>query len=354
MNSSVVGIDVGEKESVATYLLPDGTEKDQFTFTMNVDGYKAFSEKIPKGVRITFEASGSAYSVDHNLRSLGYSDITVAHPKELSWIIKSKKKNDHVDSVKLAKLHLVDMIPESHLLSEDDRIFRDLLIQRVKLGRSIATTKNSIIGYLKREGLFDSLPKTNDNFSKKRREAMNAITFGNQKDIVLSSMINRLSFYEQQAFTMEQEIRKNAKVSEDVKLLISIPGIDFYLASMLSSYIGDIKRFQSTDKLASFFGIVPSNRDSSSTIRRGHMSKEGSQTARWALSIAVDTVILRNKPLKEYYTSVKKRKESGSFAHVSTMRKLVRMIFVMLNERKKWKYEITSLTEDKKARLEED
>ena len=28
------------KESVATYLLPDGTEKDQFSFTMNADGYK--------------------------------------------------------------------------------------------------------------------------------------------------------------------------------------------------------------------------------------------------------------------------------------------------------------------------
>ena len=117
------------------------------------------------------------------------------------------------------------MIPESHLLSEDDRTFRDLLIQRVKLGRSIATTKNSIIGYLKREGLFDSLPKTRDNFSKKRRVAMNAIRFGNQKDLVLRSMLERLSFYEQQAFTMDQEIRKNAKVSEDVKLLISIPGM---------------------------------------------------------------------------------------------------------------------------------
>ena len=82
------------KERVATYLLPDGTEKDQFSFTMNADGYKAFSEKIPKDVRIAFEASGSSYSVDRNLRNLGYSDITVAHPKELSWIIKSKKKND--------------------------------------------------------------------------------------------------------------------------------------------------------------------------------------------------------------------------------------------------------------------
>ena len=49
-----------------------------------------------KDVRIAFEASGSSYSVDRNLRNLGYSDITVAHPKELSWIIKSKKKNNHV------------------------------------------------------------------------------------------------------------------------------------------------------------------------------------------------------------------------------------------------------------------
>jgi hypothetical protein len=95
------------------------------------------------------------------------------------------------------------MIPESHLLSEDDRIFRDLLIQRVKLGRSIATTKNDIIGYMKREGLFDSLSKTNDDFSRKRRDAMNAIRFGNQKDLVLRSMLERLSFYEQQAFTLD-------------------------------------------------------------------------------------------------------------------------------------------------------
>ena len=72
-----------------------------------------------------------------------------------------------MDSVKLAKLHLVGMIPESHLLDENDRIFRDLLIQRVKLGKSISSTKNSIIGYLKREGIFDNLPESNDNFSVK-------------------------------------------------------------------------------------------------------------------------------------------------------------------------------------------
>lgn len=77
-----------------------------------------------------------------------------------------------------------------------------------------------------------------------------------------------------------------------------------------------MKRFQSLDKLASFIGIVPANRDFSSIMRRDHMSKEGTRTTRGALPLHVDTVTLRNKPLKEHYALVKKRKRSGRFAHV--------------------------------------
>lgn len=62
----------------------------------------------------------------------------VAHPKELSWITTSKTKNDKVDSLKLAKLHLGGLMPKSHLLEEEERIFLELLIQRVELGKSIS------------------------------------------------------------------------------------------------------------------------------------------------------------------------------------------------------------------------
>ena len=128
---------------------------------------------------------------------------------------------------------------------------------------------------------------------------MKEIKFDNQKDLVLRAILDRLAFYEQQAFLFEEEIRKNASFPDTVKILISIPGIDYYLASLLSSYIGDIKRFDSSDKLASFFGVVPAKRVSSSIKRRGHMSKEGASTARWALFLAVDSIILRNRPIRD-------------------------------------------------------
>ena len=227
-------------------------------------------------MKIAFEASGLAYAVSNKLKSLEYEYLTEAHPKELSWIVKSKKKNDHVDSVKLAKLHMVNMIPESHLLSEEERIFRDLLIQRQKIGSEISRMKVSIIGYLKREGLYNSLPESSDNFSDKRREAMLAIRFNNEKDLILKTMLERLEFVENQMPSLEEAIKKRARISEDVKLLMTVPGIDYYLASLLSSFIGNVNRFPDESKLASFFGIVPANRDSSSIGRRGHMSKDGS------------------------------------------------------------------------------
>src|SRR5437899_13064005 len=111
-----------------------------------------------------------AYLFSRRLKELGYTDITVAHPRELAWIVRSKKKNDRADSLKIAKLHLAGLLPESHLLGKEDQIERGLLIQRVKLGLEIGRMKNSILSYLKREGI-GSAQATSDNFAADRRLA---------------------------------------------------------------------------------------------------------------------------------------------------------------------------------------
>jgi hypothetical protein len=45
MNSPVVGIEIGEKKSVVTYLSPEGEVRDNFEFTMNNDGYTGFAPR---------------------------------------------------------------------------------------------------------------------------------------------------------------------------------------------------------------------------------------------------------------------------------------------------------------------
>jgi len=354
MNSIVTGIDLGDRESLATVLSPIGDVTDRFTFPMNEEGYTFFASRVPKHARVAFESTIMAYPISRALRMHGYSDITVAHPKTLAWIVKSKRKNDRVDSLKIAKLHMAGMLPESHLLDRDQQIVRDLLVQRVKLGVEIGRLKNSVIGYLKREGVYDSLPKSGDNFSIKRRRAIHSLRFHDDRDLVLGTMMDRLRFLEKQCTPLEDSVRENARLSDDVKILMTITGVDYYLASLISSFIGDVERFPSDDHLASFFGIIPTSRDSADIKRRGRMSKDGSSIARWTLSVMVDTVMHHNEPIREYYASVKKRTGSGKLAHVSTMRKLTRMLYHMLKTRQHWKWENLRLTERKMARLQMD
>jgi transposase len=352
MNSIVAGIDLGDRESLTTVLSPIGDVTDSFTFPMNEEGYAYFADRVPKEAKVAFESTIMAYPIMRALRGHGYMDVTVAHPKTLAWIVKSKKKNDRVDSLKIAKLHMAGMLPESHLLDRDQQVVRDLLVQRARLGVEIGRLKNSVIGYLKREGLYDSLPMTSDSFSIKRRQAIHSLRFYDNRDLILNTMMDRLEFLEKQCIPLEDRVRGNARLSDDVRLLMTITGVDFYLASLISSFIGNVNRFPSDDHLASFFGIVPTSRDSADVKRRGKMTKDGSSIARWALSIMVDTVTQHNQPVKDYYLSVKKRTGSGKLAHVSTMRKLTRMLYHMLKTRQHWKWENTLLTERKLARLQ--
>jgi transposase len=340
-----VGIDLGEETSHATIFANE--KMDTFEFAMSPEGYSALRAKIPLDARIVFESSGTAYPFYRRLREFGFADITVAHPTQLAWIVKSKKKNDKVDSQKLAKLHSVGIIPEAHLLDRTDQIFRDLLVQRVKLGAEIARLKCSVIGYLKREGLFEDLPEAADNFSDGRRRAMKALSFGDERDLVLGTMLARLDTAEQLTLPLERTIKARAKESEDVKLLMSIPGVNFYLGSLICSYVGDVRRFPDADHLASFFGVVPAERNSSSIRRVGRMSKNGPANARMALAIMVDTVTKHEGRMREYYAKARNRTGRGKLAHVVTMRKLVRMIFAMLTRRENWRWEESELTRRK-------
>ena len=133
---------------------------------------------------------------------------------------------------------------------------------------------------------------------------------------ILSDMLLRVSNLKDRGSITEDQISRKCENNKDVSLLMTIPGIDYYLASLLSSFTGDVNRFPDESKLASFFGIVPANRDSSSIKRRGHMSKDGAGTARWALSMAVDTVKIRNKAIGQYYERQKNRiREARSRSH---------------------------------------
>ncbi len=63
----VAGMDLGDRESLATVLSPTGEVVDRFRFAMNDEGYALFASRVPRDVRIAFEATVMAYPVSRAL-----------------------------------------------------------------------------------------------------------------------------------------------------------------------------------------------------------------------------------------------------------------------------------------------
>ena len=53
-----------------------------------------------------------------------------------------------------------------------------------------------------------------------------------------------------------------ARDDEGVRLLMTIPGVGYYLALLIKAEIGDFNRFVNSDHLCSYAGIVPSTHSS--------------------------------------------------------------------------------------------
>src|SRR5439155_1011278 len=75
---------------------------------------------------------------------------------------------------------------------------------------------------------------------------------------------------------IDGELRQHAKADPRVKTLTTLPGVGQFTALVMLAEIGDITRFPSARKLASWAGLTPTVRGSDLHVRHGHISKQGS------------------------------------------------------------------------------
>ena len=72
-------------------------------------------------------------------------------------------------------------------------------------------------------------------------------------------------------------------------MLRTLPGVGEFTALVMVAEIGDITRFGSARKLASWAGLTPTVRGSDLKVRHGNISKQGSAWLRWVMNQAAQT-----------------------------------------------------------------
>ena len=92
--------------------------------------------------------------------------------------------------------------------------------------------------------------------------------------------------------------------------------------------IGDISRFGSARKLASWAGLTPTVRGSDLTVRHGHISKQGSAWLRWVLNQAAQTA-KRSPEFAASYAAIARRR-GKKIATIAISRKLLTRAYHLL------------------------
>ena len=149
--------------------------------------------------------------------------------------------------------------------------------------------------------------------------------------------LRTIEFLDRDIADCDARVARAVAGNHQAKLLTTVPGIGNVTAPALASEIGDISRFPDMDRLASYFGLVPSVRNSASTTHHGRITKTGTSLVRHLLAEATISHVSfsrKNKrptPISVFYERLA-AKRGGSKAKVAAAAKMARIVFWMLQK----------------------
>ena len=119
---------------------------------------------------------------------------------------------------------------------------------------------------------------------------------------------------------IDGELHARAKAGPRVKTLTALPGAGEFTTLVMLAEIGDISRFGSARKLASWAGLTPAVRGSDLTVRHGHIPRAGPGVA--ALLNQAAQTARRSPEFSPGYAAIAQRR-GKKIATIAIARKLL-------------------------------
>jgi transposase len=244
------------------------------------------------------------------------------------------------------------LIYESYVPKREDRDKRSLVRHRITLSRTKTKLVNKVHSILDK---YDYRTELTDIFGKSGIEWLKALSseVTPVDRIILDSSIASIEAINRQIGTVSKEISKYAIDNKDVKILLSITGIDIFSAMLISAEIVDVRRFATPWKLVSYAGLVPSIRESSGKTKTGKITKQGSPWLRWILVQCALIAIKYDAHLKIFYDRIRNRKGHATAIIVATAKELLVIIWYMLTRNELYRYMDKQRYERKLQKLEQ-
>lgn len=253
----------------------------------------------------------------------------------------------------LAELARVGFLPDVWLPDETTESLRRLVSRRTNLVRRRTAVKNDVHSILHRNLVEYERPKVFSSESSfksldiSRLPALERLLVDDYRDEI-AGINSRIDNSEK---IIAAFVCADQKLLHNMDLLMTIDGISIVSAAGILSAVGDISRFSSPKKLASYFGLCPSVYQSGDLRAfHGRITKQGRAEARWFLAESAEALIRSPSPLASLYQRVVKKK-GHNVAKIAVARKMSELIWHVLSKQTPYLYQKHRLTQEKQAKL---
>lgn len=146
-------------------------------------------------------------------------------------------------------------------------------------------------------------------------------------DFLIQSYIKSIYCLNEQIDNIEKQIIESVRKLDTH--LLSIPGIAEISASSIIAEFGDIKNFESPEKMLAFAGLEPSIRQSGTLSTEGHMVKHGSGYLRNTIIRVVNSLVMHDQVFNDYYNKKRDEGKHHLVAQSHVAKKLIRIIYTL-------------------------
>jgi transposase len=283
--SVYVGIDVHRKRSQVAVVDESGKVLANRNVPNGVEPILKVIGGLPLGTPAAFEAAYGTSWLVALLEDYGFTPHLV-HPSRCKAIASARLKNDKVDAAILGQLLRADLLPEAWIAPPEVRQLRALLRHRVALVRLRTLLRNRIHAIVADHG--HDRP-AGGYWSGPGRAWLASLDLPAVPRELIEDDLALIGALETVIDRLDWEIRQRGRSDPRVKVLTQLPGVGPFIALVILAEIGDVSRFGSARKLASWAGLTPTVRGSDRVAHYGHISKQGSVLLRWALCEAAQT-----------------------------------------------------------------
>jgi transposase len=328
-----VGLDAHVRQSTFCVLDENGKQVEKRTVHGTWDRVLGELGRIKEPFAICFEAS-TGYGYLFSVLGKIAKRVVVAHPGQLRLIFRSKRKNDRVDSEKLAKLLFLDEIPPVHVPSVEVRSWRSMIEHRKKLVGERARAKNGIRALLRTHGI---VPERRL-WSRAGRAWLRSVELPTEMYTVqYEILLERLESLTGMIQRVETLLASISEKHPGVTLLMTIPGVGIRTAEAVVAYIDCAERFHSNKSIGRYFGIIPSQDQSAGRNRLGHITREGPSTVRGLTVEAAWQGVRRSSRIRAYFERIRgENPKRRKIALVATAHYLLRVMLAMLRTGEVW------------------